>query len=133
MLGFYKILFKLFIVMGRLGFLFGDRNNGVVIFVEKKKLVGDFIVGELSKLPKNCQFYFLDINLNLNDYVVFDNAKFKYGKICLAEKTVLDFEFLTFWFGIRKYTKLKQIFEEGRENLENDFLVKLIVKLYDYF
>lgn len=119
--------------MGKLGFLFGDLNEGVVIFTDKNNFEGEIIVGEIERLSKDCKFYFLDKSLNLEENFIFENTKFKYGKISLAQKTIIDFEFLSFWFSARKYKEIRQIFDNDLQNINLDFLVLKVVKLYDYF
>ena len=101
----------------------------------------NFIVGLKNSFKQNdCEFVFLNNILGLESFLVFDNSKFKYGKVSLAEKTFVDYENLTFWFEIKKYKSLwdklivdlDSVISEDKIFLEQN-LIDNFFRISDYF
>ena len=67
----------------------------------------------------------------MNRFLRFDESRFVYGKISLSDKTVLDYEYMTFWFGAKKYREVRQLLEE--EIRDSEDLKNRVLELYDYF
>jgi hypothetical protein len=118
---------------GNLGFLINYNSNSLVVFINNSKYDKDIIVGFNSRLPKNCTFLYLDKKLTLNPHIVLENTKFRYGKIALSEKTILDYENLTLWFSARKYKLIRQIFEQDTEKYTKEDLISKAVNLSEIF
>ena len=103
----------------------------LVVFVEKQDIKGDIIVGVHQFKQELCEFVYLSKDLKLHQHIALDSANFKFGKISLGENKVLDFEFLTFWFGIKEYKELWDLLLLNKKNV--DSLSHLVVKLLTYF
>ena len=124
--------------MGKLGILFEvpqedkGKNLGktklekdnLVVFVKKSEVYGDYVVGDKTFKKEDCDFVYLDKGLCFDSFHVFENSRFKAGKISLAERTFVDFENLTFWFGSEKYRKLRQLFELNDNTISFEDLIK---------
>jgi hypothetical protein len=128
--------------MGKIGFIFdigdeminstfmGKKSNQkcILVFVEKEKIEGDFIVGFSSSFkPDKCEIVYLNKNLNFENYLVFDRPSFKYGKISLSQSTFVDYENLTFWFNSTKYRLLRGLFtlDNGDQTIDGLILTRI--------
>lgn len=120
--------------MGQLGFLFENYLGGeIVVFVSRENFDYDLVIGicEKAQLSNIEDGRILNVDLSLKKYPIFNNAKFRYGKICVSKTTFVDYENLTIWFNINKYKKLRQLFEEDINS--EDELIKRVVEIWEYF
>lgn len=121
--------------MGNLGFMFSFENSNLrkVVFIETNKFVGIIILGIENFFNSNdCEFYFLNKNLSLNDYLFLD-THFKYSKIHTSNKTICDLNDFIFWFDGRKYREIYRLFLiEDIEGIEEN-LVARVNDLLGYF
>jgi len=110
--------------LGSLGFLFSGQEK-VCIFIEMRKLDGDYVLGFDSSLKSETECRFLGKDLKFQKCVL-DTSKTKYAKISLGPKTILDFEYLTAWFEIKKYKKLRElmIIEDFEGNIDKELILR---------
>lgn len=134
--------------MGKLGFLFEiDRskdnivffndkileNDKIVVFIERPNLEGDYIASLKKKSIKEANYCYLGKDLSLKPYFVFENPKFKIGKISLNHEKFIDFEYLTFWFGVRQYKHLWDLLViSDFDNLEEELKIRTL-KVAEFF
>lgn len=132
--------------MGYLGFVFDlslldnknfslndiDLNTDfLVIFIEKENLIGNHIIGFSNFFKKdNSKFVFLKSNFGFGKFLFFDNTIFKYGKICVNDKKVLDFEFNTIWFSPKDYKILRDLIIINDLNLDLEKRMKMILPYF---
>ncbi len=126
--------------MGKLGFVFeisenlqntkfaGKKlnKNKLLVFTENKKIRGDYIAGLNHLFKENeTKILYLTNDLLFKEYLVFQRANFKYGKISVSQKTCVDYENLTFWFNSDKYRKIRQLLEIDDKRYSLDEIIKL--------
>jgi len=133
--------------LGYLGFLFDIKQNNreilslnkdvkenIVVFIELEKIKGNYIVGINKFIEDENDFLYLDKDYNLQNFIVFERSNFKIGKISVNDKTVVDFEFLTFWFSGENYRIIREtlLIDESISDLE--FEIKNRIKcLINFF
>lgn len=100
--------------MGNLGFLFKiecansfTKKDYIVVFTKSGKFQGNIILGFDSSFKKeNCDFYYVDSDLNFVDFVVLEDTRFMYSKISVYQHIQLDFSDFLFRFDPKRYKKL---------------------------
>jgi len=127
--------------MGKIGFIFEIEkellenykltiNNkqvktpNIVIFKTIKSINGNYITGKKSFKKDNCAYFEIDKFGDLKKTLILNNSLFKFGKISLAQKTIIDFKYLTFWFNARKYRDLNEILTINQTNSNLNELIK---------
>ncbi len=122
--------------MGFLGFKFDISNIGevefdakkyfskfIVILVETNRIKDKriLIVGKENFLKKeDCSFIHFNKNLEFKEFLMIENPNFLYSKICVSDKKIVDFEFLTFWFDAKKFKEIYSQFLVRDEDELND-------------
>ena len=118
--------------MGNIGLIFNLKDYDLVIFVKKNNFKDNIVIGTKSFKKEKSKFKYLSKNLKLYNFLVLENSKFKSAKIALYNKKVIDFEFLTFWFGTKDYKKLRQLFET-KDNISTNDIITKVIEIYKYF
>ena len=112
--------------MGQIGVIFEIEKDGLgvvdiflnkkhidksrfVIFVDSDKIKGNYLIGKSRFKQDLCEFFYMDKFSDFSDMLVFDDSKFKFGKVCLAGTTFVDFEYLTFWFSAKDYRVIVEL------------------------
>ena len=133
--------------MGYLGFLFEIEQDkleilslnktvkkNIVIFIELEKIKGNFIIGVNKFIEDENDFLYLDKDYNLQNFLVFERSNFKIGKISTNDKTIVDFEFLTFWFNGENYRIIRETLLIDEKIIDLEFEIKNRVKcLINFF
>lgn len=106
----------------------------IVIFVEKKSLKGNFIIYSQKFDINNASFFYLSKGLDLSDFYVLENSNFLIGRICTNDKTIVDFENLTFWFSPKDFKSLKFLLNinDFKISLEDE-IKKRVLEVFDLF
>lgn len=139
--------------MGKLGFVFEVFSHEVfekkdvyfegkkfekqflVIFILSNKIKSDVVIGMYDFLHKeSSQFVYLNSDLGFSPYFIFEDAIFKYGKICVYNTKVVDFRDFTFWFDVKRYKEVRDILTLNNinGNLEDE-LRRRVLKVLEYF
>jgi len=107
----------------------------IVVFVSTSKTKSDIVIGMHDFLHnEECKFVFLNSTLGFSDYFLFEDAIFKYAKLCVYERKVVDYSDLTFWFDVKRYKQIRDMLTLN--NLEGDLEDELrtrVLKLLEYF
>lgn len=139
----------MFFIVGRIGFLFEveDLNLDLkisskliqtkffVIFVDSSKIVGNIVVGSCVFFKREeCAYFFMNKFGDFDRLHILDNSIFKYAKISVSDKRMVDFEFLTFWISGKDYRELREslIVREFYEHFEDE-LKQRVLDFLKYF
>ncbi len=90
------------------------------------KISKNIVVGLKERFKiEECQFFYLTENLKFEKFFVFENSTFKYMKISLNQRTIIDYEFLNAWFQIDKYKKLWELLSLDSSLKEEDIFLRI--------
>jgi hypothetical protein len=131
---YFGIQFKV-LLNNNLNFLSEELINKerIVIFIQTNKVNGNIIVGlEPSLKLDKSQYFYLSKKLKIEKFLVFEKSLFKYMKISLNEKTIIDFNYLNAWFAVKKYKQLWELLTLDSSIDEKD-LIKRIHKILEIF
>lgn len=128
--------------MGDLGFIFNleeienkknislnniklDTKKYITIFIENKNIRGNHLIG-FEKMPKKdeSEFFYLKNDLIFSKYIFLSNTLYKYAKISLNDKKVIDFEYNTIWLDVENYKKVLRLLTLN--NLREDFKSRIL-------
>ena len=78
-------------------------KESYVVFVNCPKLRGDVVLGVDYLKIDSTKFFVLDKFNDLEEFLVFDENRVKFGKIAVAQNKIVSFEDFVFWFGGNEY------------------------------
>ena len=110
------------------------KKKYVVIFVEKKNVSGNYIIYSKKFSLNEGSFFYLSKELNLSDFHVLEDSNFLIGRICTNDRTIVDFENLTFWFSPKDFKSLKFLLNinDLTRPLKEEIVLR-VLEIYDLF
>lgn len=133
--------------MGNLGLIFvndtqnelllGDKlvtTKYVAIVIDKKVIEGTLFIGTLPSLDfSKLTCFYLTKDFCLKDFFLLDKKKIKYSKISLSDKKMLDYTYLTTWFGPSRYKQLRQLLLLDDKTYSEKDILKRVSQILTHF